>query len=39
MTTPQLYVDNNFNDKMDEWKMFIENKFPERIGSKKLSEL
>jgi hypothetical protein len=39
MTTPQLYVENNFNDKMDEWKMFVESKFPDRIGSKKLSEL
>ena len=39
MTTPQLYIDNNLNDKFDEWKTFIETKFPTRDGNKKLSEL
>ena len=39
MITPQLYIENNFNSKLTEWKNFIENKFPSRLENKKLSEL
>jgi hypothetical protein len=39
MTSPQLYIESNFETKVNEWKSFIENKFPVMIENKKLSEL